>query len=273
MGVTPGDSKEKSFCWLDYSYPADLSADGKTVLFDEEGGGGGSGYAVYVRKTDGSPAVRLGEGTALSLSTDGKWVISSPVANPAQLVLLPTGAGVARPVTRDNINHVWARWTLDGQRIIFSGNELGHGVRLYIQDTAGDKPPRAISPEGIFPLAFALSPDGQTVAAVGPDENGYLYPVAGGEPRPIPGFEAGEHPICWSDDGHTIFIYRPGDLPAKVYRLDAATGKRTLWKQLIPPDSAGVRSIGPIVLSPDGKTYVYGYHRVLAELYLVQGLK
>ncbi len=272
MGLTPGDLKEKSFSWLDYSYPADLSRDGKTLLFDEEGGGGGSGYAVYVRKTDDSPAVRLGEGTSLSMSPDGKWVISSPLGNPAQLVLLPTGAGESRVLTQDNINHVWGRWTLDGQRIIFSGNEPGHGVRIYVMDAAGGKP-RAISPEGIFALEFAVSPDGQTVAAVGPDEKGYFYSIAGGEPRPIPGFEAGEHPVRWSDDGHTIFIYRPGDLPAKVYRLDPATGKRVLWKQLIPPDSAGVRSIGPIVVTPDGKTYVYGYHRVLAELYLVQGLK
>ena len=34
---------------------------------------GGLSYAVYVRKTDGSPAVLLGEGGAVSLSPDGKW--------------------------------------------------------------------------------------------------------------------------------------------------------------------------------------------------------
>jgi Tol biopolymer transport system component len=34
--------KEIDLSWLDYSFPADLSADGKTLLFDEEGAGGGT---------------------------------------------------------------------------------------------------------------------------------------------------------------------------------------------------------------------------------------
>jgi hypothetical protein len=41
----------------------------------------------------------------------------------------------------------------------------------------------------------------------------------------------------------------------------------------MPSDPAGVERIGPIRMTPDGKTYVYGYHRTLADLYLVDGLK
>src|SRR5207248_6895504 len=67
IGVRTADTNERELSWLDYSYPADLSADGKTLLFDEEGGGGaldysksgGLTYAVYLRRTDGSPAVLL----------------------------------------------------------------------------------------------------------------------------------------------------------------------------------------------------------------------
>jgi hypothetical protein len=33
------DGKERDLTWLDYSYPADISTDGKTLLFDEQGGG------------------------------------------------------------------------------------------------------------------------------------------------------------------------------------------------------------------------------------------
>ena len=62
MALYQGQTKERDLSWLDYSYPADLSADGKTVLFDEEGVGGGVQYgnakeltyAVYIRNTDGS---------------------------------------------------------------------------------------------------------------------------------------------------------------------------------------------------------------------------
>ena len=44
-------------------------------------------------------------------------------------------------------------------------------------------------------------------------------------------------------------------------------------QQLMPGDPAGVETIGPILLTPDGKTCVYGYHRTLSDLYLVEGLK
>src|SRR5438132_7463401 len=90
IGVRTVDTNERELSWLDYSYPADLSADGKTLLFDEEGGGGaldysksgGLTYAVYLRKTDGSPAVLLGEGGAVALSPNGKWAIVQPQDHP-----------------------------------------------------------------------------------------------------------------------------------------------------------------------------------------------
>lgn len=51
IGIDAGETKERELSWLDYSYPADLSADGKTLLFDEEGGGGSLEYS----KSGGSP--------------------------------------------------------------------------------------------------------------------------------------------------------------------------------------------------------------------------
>jgi len=58
-----------------------------------------------------------------------------------------------------------------------------------------------------------------------------------------------------------------------VDRLDLQTGKHPPWKQFMPSDPAGVENIGPILLTPDAKNCVYGYHRMLADLYLVEGLK
>ncbi len=280
LGVFDNDPKQHELSWLDYTYPSDLSADGKTLLFDEEGGGGaldysksgGLTYAVYIRKTDGSPAVLLGEGGAVALSPDGKWVIAQTQESPSQFRLLPTAAGEPRDLTKDNVNHSWAHWFPDGKRILFSADEPGKGVRFYIYDMAsGNSKP--ISQEGVNGTAFALSPDSQEIAAIGPDEKGYLYPVAGGDPRPINGINQGEQPITWSGDGQSLYIYQPGELPARVYRLDLKSGKRTLWKELMPSDPAGVENIGPIYMTPDAKSCVFGYHRMLADLYLVEGLK
>ncbi len=280
MAIQEGESKERDLSWLDYSYPADLSADGKTVLFDEEGVGGGVQYgnskeltyAVYIRNADGSPAIRLGEGVADAISPDQKSVIVQTPGSPEQLRLLPTGAGETQPLTNDSINHQWARWFPDGKRFAFSGNEPGRGVRLYTQDISGGTP-KPISPEGVDATAFAISPDGQQVVGIGPDEKGYFYPSAGGDPRIVNGMEPGDVPIIWSQDGRSIFLYRTGEVPAKVYQLELATGKKTVRKQIVPVDTTGVSTIGPIHVTPDGKTYVYGFHRTLGDLYLVEGLK
>jgi eukaryotic-like serine/threonine-protein kinase len=272
MGLVAGESKERDLSWLDYSYPSDLSADGKVLLFTEAGEGGGPNYSVYERKIGEMSAVRLGDGMGLGLSPDGKWVIASVPAAPAQLVLLPTGPGEVKPLTHDAINHSRAKWLPDGRRFLFSGKEPGHPARIYRQDSP-EGSPVPISPEGIDPLVVVLSPDGQQVIGLGPDGKAYFYQVAGGEPRAVPGIEPGEQPIQWSAEGKAIYLYKPGDLPVKVYRLDFATGHRTLWKELIPSDSAGVSRLGPIVITPDGKSCLYGYHRVLSDLYLVQRLK
>jgi serine/threonine protein kinase/Tol biopolymer transport system component len=281
IAMTASDAKQHDLSWLDYTYPAGLSADGNTLLFDEEGGGGslaysksgGLSYAVYIRKTDGSPAVLLGEGGAVALSPDGKSVIAQTQDSPSQLRLLTTGAGEAKDLTKDNMNHSWAQWFPDGKRVLFSGNDPGKGVRLYVYDPASGKND-PITPEGVSGTAFVISPDSQMVAAIGPDQKGYLFPVTGGgEPRLIPGLNPGEQPITFSTDGGSLYIYQPGELPAKVDRLDLHTGQRKLWKELMPTDPAGVETIGPILITPDARTCVFGYHRMLADLYLVEGLK
>ncbi len=280
MGFTPGETHERELSWLDYTYPADLSSDGRTLLFDEEGGGGslaysksgGFTYGVYIRKTDGSPAVLLGEGGAVALSPDGRWAMVQTQGSPSQLKLIPTGAGQPRDLTNDKVNHHWARWFPDSKHILYSANEPEKGVRLYVHDMDSGKN-QPISPEGVHGTAFTISSDSHWVAAIGPDQKGYLYPTAGGDPRPIPGYATGEQPITFSTDNSSLYVYQPGELPARVDRLDLQTGKHTLWRQLMPSDPAGVENIGPVLMTADTRTCVYGYHRMLADLYLVEGLK
>ncbi len=267
----PGETKERDLSWLDWSRVMDLSSDGKTLLFDETGEGGGKTYGVCLRKTDGSPAVRLGDGQAIALSPDGQWVISAPQGAPQQFHLLPTGTGEERMLTHDNINHLWARWLPDGKQILFAGHEPGKGVRLYAQDLQGGKP-HAITPEGVG-VYFAISPDGRTVAGVGTDGRITLFPVAGGEAHPVSGAEPGLIPIEWASDGRSLFVFRSGATSGQVFRLDPATGRQELWKELKPADPAGISRILPPRLTPDGRAYAYSYGRGLDDLYLVDGLQ
>jgi Tol biopolymer transport system component/predicted Ser/Thr protein kinase len=270
--MPPHASREINLSWLDFSVSRDLSADGELILFDETGEGGGTTGTIYLRKTDGSPPIRLGDGIAVALSPDKKWAITAPPDPPGQYMLVPTGAGQSRLLTHDSLTHLGGQWFPDGKRYLFAGTEAGHGVKFYVQDLNGDKP-KAITAEGVNPTQFALSHNGEFVAGLGSDQKMYLYPTGGGEARAVPGVEVGERPIGWTRDDRSLFFYRYAEMPARVFQLNLATGKRTLWKQILPPDAAGVDHIGGIILSADEKSYVYSYYPNLSNLYLVEGAK
>jgi serine/threonine protein kinase len=273
-GLSPHGSREADLSWLDFSVARAMSTDGELILFDETGEGGGTNGAVYIRKTDGSPATRLGEGVGDALSPDKKWAITSPPQLQGQYMLVPTGAGEARPLTNDTLNHQPGGGSrfLDEKRFVFVGNEPGHARQYFVQNIDGGKA-KAISPEGIGSGSFAVSHNGEFVAGSGGDQRTYLYPVNGGDPRPVNGIDIGERAIAFTADDRGLFIYRYAEMPARVFRLDLSTGKRTPWKTVVPPDPAGVDHIGWIFISNDEKSYVYDYSPTVTDLYLVDGAK
>jgi dipeptidyl aminopeptidase/acylaminoacyl peptidase len=271
-GLAPGEPRERDLTWLDYSLPTAISADGRTVLFTEGGEGGGPGYSVYIRTTDGSPAVRLGEGFGQALSPDKKWAIAiqRPATDP-QLVAYPTGAGEARVFSKEGLA-VWnACWFPDGKRLLFTANEQGRGPRLYERDFSGGKP-RALTPEGYRGLRGVVSPDGAWAMVTGPDRKTYLYPLAGGEPTVVPGVDVNEVVADFASDSRSVYVYRRGEIPTHVSRLDLTTGSRQPWRSLAPADAGGVSDLNPLP-ARSGDSYVYNYNRTLSDLYLVEGVK
>ncbi len=274
LGSSPTDKQERDLSWLDWSSVQDIAADGTFFVFVESGEGGGPGYSAYLRQMDGSPPVRLGSGAPRSISPDGRWVltIQTPSSKP-QLSLLPTGAGEPRVVPAGGLVVQAAAWFPDGKRILLSASDTAGGAsRLHLLENP-DAKPRALSPPGYRALSRSVSPDGKLATVVGPDRRRYLYPLGGGEPVPIAGLEPGEDPVGWTADGRSLYVFRRGEYPGKVYRLDAATGKRELWKELTPPDPAGISSLSPPAVATDGKTYVYSYNRILSDLFLAEGVK
>ena len=272
-GKTRGDDQERDFSWLDLTVVKDISADGRTLLFDESGEGGGPGYAVYLRKTDRSLPVRLGEGSAQGLSPDGRWALSIRLSQPSELVLLPTGPGQPRSLPRGTVREYhWACFLPDGKRILLVGNEEGRPTRLFVQPLEGGSP-RPVTPEGTWTETNTVTPDGRFVVAHAAED--LVFPLeGGGAGRPLPGLVDGDIPLRWSGDGKYLFLRARGaGLPARVVRLDPSSGRREPLMALQPVDPAGVVGVGTIVLTPDGRTYVFEYLRALSDLYLVQGMR
>jgi hypothetical protein len=183
IGLAPGDTKERDLSTLDWSLPVGLSADGKMALIGEEGDGGGPGYSVYLRPTDGSPPIRLGPGEGLALSSDAKWSIAARLdPAPAQLLLMPTGAGESRPLTNDNITHLTAAFLPDGKNFLFTGFEPGKRQRTWVQPLAGGAA-RAVTPEGVASTLVTF--DGSAFGALDLDGQANLFPLAGGAAKAV----------------------------------------------------------------------------------------
>jgi hypothetical protein len=269
-----GASIEKDLSWFEGSSVGNISSDGKLVAFTEAREGGGSLSTAYLRGTDGSVPVKLGEGQADSLSRDGKWVLLSvPSGNGKKLSLVSSGAGEPIPISiPPRITVVGDGFTNDGKRILLGGLEAGHGLRAYIAGLDGTTP-FPFTPDNIDGPG-ATSPDGQRMVLVGPGGRPTVYSFDGKEARELPATEKGDLPVQWSADGKSLYLRRGGELPTKVYRYDLGTGKRTLWKEIIPADRAGVISIAGFEMTPDASAYVYSCARITSsDLYLVEGLK
>jgi serine/threonine protein kinase len=267
-----GENSDHDLGWFDWTRTVDLSPDGQWVLFDEEGEGGGHDYTVYIRKTDGSPAIRVGPGRAIALSPDGKWVIAEDIKS-RQFVLYPTGAGEPKQVTHDNLVHRNGRWTPDEKWIVFDGLEPDKKARTWIMPADGGEP-KPVTPEGI--VGSQVTPDGERVLVRDPEGRYFLYPLRGnGAPLAVPALKADDGVVAFAADRHTAFVRESvrNAWTMRVVTVDLNTGKRQLFKEIDPPDRAGVLALGPIQVTPDGKTYVYGFTRRLSDLHVVEGLR
>jgi tRNA A-37 threonylcarbamoyl transferase component Bud32 len=267
--LAPGETRERDLSWLDGSMAEDLSDDGRTLLFYEGGEAGGSRSGVYVRGTDGSPAVRLGDGFAGELSPDKKWALA--IQRPTRLVLLPTGPGQPRDISPAGITDIlWALWVPGGEAVIVNGAQEGRPVRSWWQDLRGGAA-RPITPEGLW--ARLASPDGRQVAAVGAGRRPSIVDLGTEEAREVRGARPGDRPIRWSADGRVLDVFRRDEMPCRIYRVDLVTGARVAWREVRPADTAGVVAVHEMQMTADGRFYSYSYVRLSSELYLLDGVE
>lgn len=276
-GMPPGGKEERELGWLGWSVLSEMTPDGRKILFDEAGDGGGPNYTVFLRDTDGSPPVRIGEGSGLAISPDAKWVITQP-ANGGPLSLVPTGAGEARQLTHDNVSYQRVRWLPGGKELLAFGVESGHGARDYLIALSNGNS-RPITPEGVG--GVEPSPDGRSTAVLGPDGKWGIWPLEpsnsldGSGLRLIPGLDSNYRVSGWSPDGESVYAVtrRQREKTGTVYRVNTVTGKMELWRPFGEGLAVGALSMGGSYLSGDGGAYAYRYMQVLSQVYVVRGMK
>jgi len=271
-----GEEQDRDLTWMDASDVEDLSEDGSTLLFGETGEGGGIDYSIFLRKTDGSLPVRVGPGRAGGLSPDGKWVLSIPLRNPDHIELLPTGAGEVRTIRNPGVTQYDAVGFVGDGRTIFFTERMANGRRrTMVQDLAGG-PPRSAFPDGVWLRRNAFSPDGRF--AVHECNGGSalcLFPVGGGEPKPLPKNPNGNYSdnlTAWDRSGR-LYLGRMNQASVAVDRLDLQTGRWERWTEIRPPDPAGVKGISRFAVTRKGDAYAYSYERRLSDLYVVDGVR
>jgi eukaryotic-like serine/threonine-protein kinase len=266
---SPG-SEDRELTWLDRAVLVDMSPDGKQVLFHEGGKGGGSLGTIFLRKTDGAAAVRLGEGYAIALSPDQKWVLAVTETNPRRRWLIPTGAGDATELRMAGIENIVPQgFAADSRRVVVMASEPGHQLRDYVFEPDSGKL-QPLTPEGVRGF---VTPDAKFLIARGDKGPPEILPVEGPSPaRELKGWQEKDRPIQVTADGSAIYVANYNGMSAAIYRVAVDNGSRQLIKTLEMHDPAGGFGITRVVTTPDGQYFAYNTLRQLSELYLLQGL-
>ena len=249
--------------WLNYSWAKASPPTANDTVAD------GAGRAGRVPASDGEPAVRLGRHPLGLCRTDmgrgratrtEEWFLIPTSRNAAPLprgplVRLKTEAGGEAPSCRERGDVIAAATP---------GLEAGPYVRSRRSHS--------------LPSHAAAAPGGKAVlAATRPGGKWSLFPLGGGDPRPVPALDAADEPLQWSADGRILYVVHRGastpETAAEVHRVSVADGRRELFKTLTPPDPAGVDWVERVVLTPDGASYCYTYRQTLGTLYVAEGLR
>lgn len=269
---------ERNLSWHDWTLARDLSNDGETLLFEEAGVSGGNQLSAYIRKTDGSSVKKIGDGSAIAFSPDGKYALLRFLSPHHHLALVPIGEGETKLLEIDDenplIHQVFAAFFPDGERIIFSAIDSNGGNNLYLQNIDGGKP-KIFAPDFKVKILFShsISPDGRFMILTDSDDKLSLYQIADGTSSPLKNLEKGFWLVRWAGDGENLFIRRREGFPAIIYKYNLKSGIKEEWLRLSPRDTTGVYQITGIKLTPDGKSYAYSHTRESSDLFLMEDLR
>lgn len=272
IGIDPETGKERRHLeWFDASLLGDILPDGKAIVYLEWGGPAGPLYLHVYRKLDGSAPVALGPGSQPRFSPDGTWVAGALLSRPPQVALNPTGAGESRRLGVDGIATLrMVTWFPDGKHLLLTGAAEGQPLRTWETDTEGTKP-QALGPADF--VGAIVAPDGKRIAGRNAASEAVVFDRESQKLEVIPGVEPQEEFSVWTEDGRALITYTSTPSSARIYRIDVATGQRTLLQPIDAAEKAGLITPIRVAYAVHAKTFAYSTIRILGNLYIVEGLK
>ncbi|HEY3937899.1 MAG TPA: winged helix-turn-helix domain-containing protein [Bryobacteraceae bacterium] len=255
--------------WLDWSRAVAISADGRQVLFDESGQGGGRQYSVFIYDAAKQSAERLGDGRALDLSADGRWALAQDALSPAKLALISVSPRKITPLVTHGFEFAWVRFLsgADCPEILLWGNYPGKKPQLYRQDL----------PNGVLtPISTPLS----LMDAIIDETGRYAVGASGKSSISIVNLADSSSrslanpthvmPIAFAGGHRVLTTRRDGDSVMLEF-LDLQTGRLVPYRQVKVVDPVGTAGVLPIRVAKDLHTFVYSRVQTLSTLFVVSG--
>jgi hypothetical protein len=276
LGKAPGDDAERDLSCLDSGLVVGISDDGRLIAANIGGESGGEKGSIYLRKTDGTPAIRANDGHAYKMSPDGNWMSGYTLNadGSRRFVLWPTGPGEESAINPPGIGTTIAYGWLDGeQRYLVGGPLAGKKWQCFVWD-ARRKTLQPVCPEGApDSLSYFVSPDRQQVLLPRPPDGWITYPANGGPAQEVHGIAPEEDVIGWREDSRSVYVSPAGgpadSIPLSI--VEISTGKRSAWKTIHP--SQPVLHINNLHVTPDGRAYAYNYETAQSDLYIAHGVR
>ncbi len=261
----------RDISWLDWSRAVAISSDGKLVLFDESGSGGGKDYSVYIYRPRLNSTERIGTGRAMDLSPEGKWALTQSSSDATKLSWISIQNKSSTPVMTGGMSYRWAKFigSRDVPEILFEGSGPNKDAQIYRQRLPDGHPiPLSISINCDAPIIdesgrFAMVTDGGHEIT--------LFELTNGRTRSIKTAKS-VYPVAFVNDNEILTSKRDNG-SIILESLNLQTGASSLYRRLdsvVPP---GVAGLFPLYIAKDLHTVVYSSQQNISDLFVVTGLK
>ncbi|HTI38510.1 MAG TPA: protein kinase [Vicinamibacterales bacterium] len=262
------EGSDRDLSWFDWGTSLSLSRDGSLLGFMESGEGAGSKYGIFVRPTNGDPALRVADGEGEAIAPDGTQV-AVYTRRTGKVSIVPTGAGTARSIDLQGADTVFnVGWFADSRRMAVIAAAADKPGRTYVVDSqTGSAVP--LTPEGV--AGTLVSPDGQWLLTGRPGRPKLLYNLQSKSATPFKGAELGDGNAGWTPDSKAAFVSQVSAGGIRLFRIDIATGVRTPVTTLgAAVDQSGIIQYVGGVIAEDGDHFSYAVARQLSQLFLLE---